>query len=156
MAIQDRIEKQIVLHADLDRVWAAIADSRQFGAWFGAEFDGPFVLGQTTHGRIVPTSVDAEVAAMQEPHRGSDLNLDIVAIEPHTRFAFRWAASPDTDVQTTVTFTLRPHEDGVVLIITEEGFDELPETVRQSTREGNEGGWEAQTSLIARYVAADS
>ena len=31
----DRIEKQIVLKAPRARVWRAISDKTEFGAWFG-------------------------------------------------------------------------------------------------------------------------
>ncbi|HEY6080811.1 MAG TPA: hypothetical protein VIW29_18480 [Polyangiaceae bacterium] len=58
----DRIQKQVVLRASRQRVWSALTDSKQFGAWFGVELDGPFVAGQGLSGRIVPTQVDAEVA----------------------------------------------------------------------------------------------
>ena len=41
MAAQtDRIEKKILLRAPLDRVWRAISDAKEFGSWFGVEFDG--------------------------------------------------------------------------------------------------------------------
>ena len=43
----DRIEKKTVLRAPRDRVWNAIADASQFGAWFGVELAGPFVAGKT-------------------------------------------------------------------------------------------------------------
>ena len=76
------IERSIIIDAPLDRVWAAIADSSSFGAWFGAEFDGPFEVGRTTTGRIVPTAVDAQVAAAQEPYRGSPIAAEVIAIEP--------------------------------------------------------------------------
>ncbi|HYZ21211.1 MAG TPA: vanillate O-demethylase oxidoreductase VanB, partial [Rhodopila sp.] len=66
----DRIEKHITLRAPLERVWRAIADSAQFGTWFGVAFDGPFVAGAELTGRIVPTRVDPEVARLQQPHAG--------------------------------------------------------------------------------------
>ena len=58
--IPDKLEKHIVLHAPLDRVWDAIADSQKFGAWFGVAFDMPFVAGTHLKGRIAPTRVDPE------------------------------------------------------------------------------------------------
>ena len=51
----DRIEKSAVLRAPLSRVWAAISDAQQFGAWFGVALDGPFETGTRLHGRIVGT-----------------------------------------------------------------------------------------------------
>ena len=41
----DRIEKKILLHAPLKRVWRALTDPAEFGAWFGVKFDGPFQPG---------------------------------------------------------------------------------------------------------------
>jgi len=58
----DRIEKKILLHAPLKRVWRALADSTEFGSWFGMKLDGPFAPGATLRGVIVPTTVNAEVA----------------------------------------------------------------------------------------------
>ena len=58
----DRIEKKLLLRAPRDRVWRAIADSKEFGSWFGVHFDGPFQAGTHLTGVIVPTQVDAEVA----------------------------------------------------------------------------------------------
>ena len=43
----DRIQQKVLLRAIRMRVWQAIADSTQFGSWFGVKFDGPFVAGTT-------------------------------------------------------------------------------------------------------------
>ena len=64
----DRIEKQILLHAPLERVWRALSDSSEFGTWFGMRFEGPFTPGAVMRGTIVPTMVDAEVANGAERH----------------------------------------------------------------------------------------
>ena len=50
MVVGDRIEKTIVLKAPRSRVWRAIADSQQFGAWFLVKFDAPFVAGKSLRG----------------------------------------------------------------------------------------------------------
>jgi uncharacterized protein YndB with AHSA1/START domain len=66
----DRIEKKVLLHAPLKRVWAALADSTEFGTWFGMKFDGPFVPGALMRGVIVPTKVNSEVAKAQQKYEG--------------------------------------------------------------------------------------
>jgi len=146
------VERSIVIRSTLDRVWSAIVDSTAFGTWFGAEFDGPFAVGSTTSGRIVPTRMDAEVAAAQEPHRGAPLTAEVIAIEPKTRFAFRWHPVADSEVQTTVEFRLAEEGDGVRVTITEDGFAALPAEQREAARDGNDGGWDAQTRLLATYL----
>ncbi len=146
------IQRSIIIHAPIEQVWEAVVDADAFGAWFGAEFDGPFETGRTTSGRIVPTTIDAEVAAAQEPHRGAPLTLEVTAIEPPSRFAFRWQPVAGSEVRTAVEFTLVEQSEGVLVTITEDGFDALPADMRSDARDGNDGGWDAQTRLLAAYV----
>ncbi|ORW33993.1 vanillate O-demethylase oxidoreductase VanB [Mycobacterium paraense] len=153
----DRIQKQVVLRAPLDRVWRAIADAEHFGEWFGVRFDGPFVAGQSVTATITPTTVDEEVAKRQEPHAGVTTTWEIVAIEPQRRFAYRWqpcAGDPDVDggPATLVEFSLAETPDGVLLTITESGFDAFPEARRSSAFEANSEGWAVQTDLVRRYL----
>ena len=86
----DRIEKEVLLKAPLERVWRAISDADEFGQWFGVRFDGPFVAGTSVTGVITPTTVDEDVAKAQEPHAGKADTWQIVAVEPQRRLAFRW------------------------------------------------------------------
>jgi uncharacterized protein YndB with AHSA1/START domain len=154
----DRIEKTVVLRAPLERVWRAISDAREFGSWFGMALDGPFVVGTRVTGTIAPTQVDAAVAATQAPFAGTPIVLDIDAVEPMRRFAYRW--SPDigdggaTDATSTlVTFELQPVDGGTQLTIAESGFDAIPLERRATVFAGNDAGWTAQTGLIAKYLA---
>ena len=157
-----RIEKKIVLKAPLDRVWRAISDSKEFGTWFGMAFDGPFVQGTRLKGKIVPTAVDAEVARLQKPHEGTAFEIAIEGVEPMRRFSFRWhpyAVDAGTDYSkeptTLVTFELQEVSGGTQLIVTESGFDQIPLARRAAAFKANEGGWEMQTQLIAKYLAAN-
>lgn len=155
----DRIEKEVVLRAPLERVWRAISDADQFGQWFGVRFDGPFVEGASVTGVITPTTVDEDVARMQEPHVGKTDTWQIVAIEPQRRLAYRWHPYPaeagaDEEVPTTlVEFTLAETDDGVLLRIVESGFDKIPAERRAAAFEGNSQGWAKQTELVRKYLA---
>src|SRR5689334_13890374 len=82
MSTTDRIEKKTVLRAPRERVWNAISDAKQFGVWFGVEFDGPFVAGAHMKGRMTPTKVDREIAKRQEPYAGRAFDCTIDRIEP--------------------------------------------------------------------------
>src|SRR5690625_5091180 len=88
-ASTNRIEKQVLLHAPLERVWSAISNAEEFGSWFGVQFNGPFVAGEQTTGQIVPTTVDPEVAKSQKPHEGQPFEITIERIEPMQHFSFR-------------------------------------------------------------------
>jgi uncharacterized protein YndB with AHSA1/START domain len=156
----DRIEKEVVLKAPLERVWRAISDADEFGQWFGVRFDGPFVPGTSVTGVITPTTVDAEVAKQQEPYAGTADSWQIVAVEPQRRLAYRWhpyAVEPGSDYSaeptTLVEFTLEENADGVLLRIVESGFDALPADRRAAAFEGNSEGWAAQTELVRKYLA---
>ncbi|MFT3712434.1 MAG: SRPBCC family protein [Archangium sp.] len=156
----DRIEKRITLKAPLSRVWSAISDSQQFGQWFGVRFDGPFVAGKAMVGFITPTTVDAEIAKSQQPYTGKPFNVTIEAITAPTRFAFRWhpfAVDEKHDYSkeptTLVEFVLQETKDGTQLTITESGFDQVPLERRAEAFKANDGGWAAQTQLIAKYLA---
>jgi uncharacterized protein YndB with AHSA1/START domain len=156
----DRIEKEVVLRAPLERVWRAISDADEFGRWFGVRFDGPFVAGTSVTGVITPTTVDEDVARAQEPHAGKSDTWQIVAIEPQRRLALRWhpyAVESGTDSSqeptTLVEFTLDEMADGVRLRIVESGFDAIPAERRVSAFEANSVGWAAQTELVRKYLA---
>ncbi len=155
----DRIEKKIVLRAPLSRVWRAVSDSQQFGAWFGVEFDGPFVAGQSMRGRMTPTQVDAEVAKMQQPYAGRPFDWSVERIEPERLISFRWhpfAIEAGVDYSqeptTLVVFSLEPVEQGTLLTISESGFSKVPLERRAKAFAANEGGWEHQTKLLEKYL----
>jgi uncharacterized protein YndB with AHSA1/START domain len=156
----DRIEKEVLLKAPLDRVWRAISDADEFGRWFGVRFDGPFEPGTSVMGTITPTTVDEDVAKAQQPHAGKADPWHIVAVEPQRRLAFRWhpfgvedGADYADEPTTLVEFTLEDTADGVLLRIVESGFDAIPAERRQSALEGNSEGWSAQTELVRKYLA---
>ena len=48
----DRIEKRFEVSAKRSRVWRAISDANEFGAWFGMKLDRPFTAGATVFGRL--------------------------------------------------------------------------------------------------------
>ena len=156
----DRIEKRIFLRAPRERVWRAIADATQFGSWFGVRFDREFAPGATMAGRVTPTTVDPEIAKMQEPHAGTRFEFVVDRIEPMELFSFRWhpfAIDPSVDYSdepmTLVTFTLQAVPDGTMLTITETGFDAIPISRRGDAFEANGEGWAMQTVLLEKYVA---
>jgi uncharacterized protein YndB with AHSA1/START domain len=161
MTTTDRIEKSVLLRAPRERVWRAISDAKEFGSWFGAELDGPFVAGARLTGRIVPTTVDADVAKAQEPHRGMTFAFFVERVEPMRLLSFRWhpfAIDPEVDYSneptTLVEFELEDSAGGTEVRITESGFDQIPIERRAKAFAANDEGWAAQAKLIEKYLAA--
>lgn len=156
----DRIEKRVLLRAPVERVWRAIADSAQFGSWFGVRFDGPFAAGARLTGRIVPTAADPEVAASQKPYEGTLFEFFVERIEPMRLFSFRWhpyavdaAVDYSTEESTLVEFRLEEVSGGTMLTVIESGFDRIPMERRAKAFAMNEQGWAAQMTLIEKYLA---
>src|ERR1700759_4787901 len=156
----DRIEKQVVLRAPLDRVWRAISDSQEFGQWFGVRIDGPFVARTPVKATITGTTVDEEGAEMPRLHAGAGTIWQIVAVDPPRRFAYRWhpfavdgGVDYGTEPTTLVEFTLSETADGVLLRIVESGFDAIPQSRRADAFEANSEGWAKQTELVRKYLS---
>jgi uncharacterized protein YndB with AHSA1/START domain len=156
----DRIEKKILLRSPRHRVWRALADSTEFGTWFGMRFDGPFTPGARVRGVIVGTAVDAEIAAAQKQYEGLPFEITVEQVEPERLLSFRWhpnAVERDVDYTaeptTLVAFTLEEVADGILLTVTESGFDRIPLARRAEAFESNEGGWAAVITLIEKYLA---
>src|SRR5689334_8196021 len=89
IATSDQIEKSVTLRAPRSRVWRAVTDSQEFGAWFGVKLQGTFTPGGHIRGSITHKDF-------------AHVSLEIVVdrIEPETLFSFRWhpyAIDPNTD-----------------------------------------------------------
>src|SRR5437016_2178755 len=121
----DRIEKKVPLKAPRSRVWRALVDSKEFGAWFGVRFDAPFAQRAHMKGVMTPTVADPEVAKMQQPYEGRTFEITIDKIEPERLFSLRWhpfAIEPNVDYSgeptTLVEFVLAEAQGGILLTVT--------------------------------------
>jgi uncharacterized protein YndB with AHSA1/START domain len=155
----DRIEKKILLRAPRARVWRALTNSTEFGTWFGITFDGPFRPGAKMNGVIVGTKVNAEVAQLQKPHAGKKFEITIEQMEPERLFSFRWhphAVDAKVDYSaepaTLIVFTLEEKPEGILLTVSESGFDKIPLTRRAEAFKANEQGWEVMIKVVEEYL----
>lgn len=156
----DRIEKKILLRAPRQRVWRALSDSAEFGTWFGVKFDGPFAPGARVRGQIVGTTVDAEVAKAQKQYEHIPFEITIDRIEPERLLSFRWhpnAVEPGVDYSreptTLIVFALDEVADGVMLTVSESGFDQIPLARRAKAFAANEQGWAMVVKLFEKHLA---
>jgi len=147
--VNDRIEKEIDLKAPVSRVWRALTDHEEFGAWFGVKMEGPFVVGEICRGQITYPG-----------HEHMKLVATTEAMEPETLFSLSWcpyAYDPDVDYSgeptTLVEFRLEPTDEGTHLVISESGFTGLPDDERRvESWTRNSEGWEIQKGNIAKHV----
>ncbi|MET3233808.1 UNVERIFIED_ORG: uncharacterized protein YndB with AHSA1/START domain [Burkholderia sp. 1263] len=147
----DRIEKQILLKAPRSRVWRALSNAEEFGAWFGVNFSGKqFVTGQSVQGNITYPGYEHLV-----------MDVTVERIEPEHHLSWRWhPAAVDVSVDysveptTLVVFELTEVDSGTLLRVVESGFDQIPAARRDEAFRMNSGGWEQQLVNIEKHVAA--
>jgi uncharacterized protein YndB with AHSA1/START domain len=144
----DRIEKKIELKASPARVWRALTDHKEFGAWFGVNLEGPFVCGKATRGRITYPGYEHLV-----------MEVVVQAMEAEKKFSFHWhpyAVDPKVDYSkeqpTLVEFKLEKTATGTLLQVIESGFDSIPAARRDEAFRMNEGGWTEQVKNIEAHI----
>ncbi len=155
----DRIQKKVLLHTSRERAWRALADSTEFGQWFGIKFDGPFRPGGADAGRHCGHHSECEVAKAQKQHEGLAFDITIERMEPECLFSFRWHPNAvergfdySAEATTVVEFALEEVAEGVMLTVTESGFDQIPMARRAKAFTANEQGWETMVRVIEEYL----
>jgi uncharacterized protein YndB with AHSA1/START domain len=143
--VPERIEREVVIAAPVERVWAAITQAEHVGSWFG---DAGAEIDLRPGGAIVIRWKDY----------GTGYGI-VERVEPPRVFAWRGALIGHTEVRadnsTLVEFTLSPEGDGTRLRVVESGFHTLAvpadEALKQA--EGNVEGWRIKMDELAAYVA---
>lgn len=145
----DRIEKRIVLRAPRARVWRALSNAEEFGAWFGVDLRGvAFAPGVTVRGKITIPG-----------YEHLTLEMTIERLEPERLLSYRWhpyAVDPAVDYSqeptTLVVFELDDAPEGTLLTVVESGFDRIPLARRAEAWRMNDRGWAAQLRNIEAHV----
>ena len=139
--VPDSIQRELILPVPPTRVWTALTQADQLGAWFGTQATiDPRPGGElifTWDGSTGPTGAARGV---------------IEAIEPPTRFAFRWHSVPEELPMTRVEFTLEVHPEGTRLRLVESGFSSLPAELRQRLHVGHTEGWQRELGELEQYL----
>src|SRR5258708_183779 len=146
----DRIEKEVLLRAPRSRVWRALADAEEFGAWFGVKLVGAFAPGARVHGQIT-----------MPDHGTVTIEMAIERMDPESRMSYRWhpyAVESGVDYSgeptTLVEFQLEEVAEGTRLKVVESGFDRIPAARRAEALRMNDEGWAQELENIARHVAS--
>ncbi|WP_020574667.1 SRPBCC family protein [Actinopolymorpha alba] len=142
--IPEKIEREIVIAAPVERVWAVITEAEHIAGWFGdagAELDelrpgGKMIMTWKEYGRA-----PAVIEKVDPPHF----------------FSWRWTSGgpePTADNSTLVEFGLSPEGDGTRLRVVESGFRDLPvsEEDQASRVAGNTEGWFLELNELQAYA----
>ena len=143
--VPDRIEREIVIAAPVERVWSVVTEAEHIGRWFGdagAQIDlrpgGMFRCSWAEHG-----TVHGVVERVDAPRF----------------FSYRWARPLGADVKpgnsTLVEFTLTPEGNETRLRVVESGFRtlDLSDQERDKYATENTAGWKSELAELAGYVA---
>jgi uncharacterized protein YndB with AHSA1/START domain len=147
----DRIERKILLKAPRSRVWRALSDAAEFGAWFGVDFKGKtFAAGKPVQGKVTYPGYQHIVMEVQ-----------IERMERERLLSWRWhpaAIDPSVDYSqeptTLVVFELEEVDGGTLLTVVESGLDKIPLARRATVFRLNSSGWDEQMRNVEKHVAA--
>lgn len=141
--VPDEIVRSIYIAASTDTVFDIVSEP----GWF---------INDGTY-REHTIESDGTTARVTDPVHGT-FEIEIVELVAPHRAVFRWlggdsGAVEDTP-QNTVTFTIEPIEDGVILTVTETGFASLDTDAADRRRrfDENSTGWEKEL-LVAHERA---
>ena len=129
---QDRIERDILIAAPIERVWDLVA---QPGFWVALDAAEP------------GTAKEGQETIATHPEYGS-YPVRVEKTDPPTYLAYRWASAFEgaplrEDNTTLVEFTLATENDQTRLRVVETGFAALTgdASVREQAFKDNSGGW---------------
>lgn len=141
--MQDSIEREIFIRADIERVWSLVSRA---GFWVGdtLRFDAEAREGETV---------------VIETEQYGRFPVQVVRLDPPRYAAYRWASAfPNSDLSatnaTSVEFTLTPQDGGVLVTVRESGFATIEGTdeFRAARYADNVSGWGRQLEQL-RQVA---
>ena len=144
--VPQRIEREIVIDAPVEVVWAVVTEPEHISGWFSdsAELDlrpgGNAVLRWNEYG-----PVQGRVERVEPPHF----------------FSFRWVVSHGAELaegnSTLVEFTLTAEGEATRLKVVESGFRDLAGTDDENQHhfDDHSRGWELELGDLDEYLARE-
>jgi uncharacterized protein YndB with AHSA1/START domain len=137
---EDRIERETLIAASLERVWSLVA---QPGFWVADKASLPGTVAR-----------EGESMVAKNPEYG-DFPVRVEKVEPPTYLAYRWASAfrgeeLRADNSTLVEFTLIPEGDQTRLRVVESGFAALAgsQELRRQAVQDNTRGWPQELDAL--------
>jgi uncharacterized protein YndB with AHSA1/START domain len=152
----DSVEREILIEASPEIVWAVITEPAQISRWFSDEAD--------VEGRV---GADGTLT-WRRGGRGGNKEFDaivpirVVEAEPFRRFCFRWnhpdGTAPDERNSALVEFSLLEEAGGTRLRVLESGIGAVTHDEESEARylEDHGHGWEKHLGELRDYLASHS
>ena len=145
---EDRIERETLIAAPLERVWSLVAEP---AFWVADKANLPGTVAK-----------EGESMVAKNAEYG-DFPVRVEKVEPPTYLAYRWASAfPGEELRednsTLVEFTLTPEGDKTRLRVVESGFAALAgsEELRRKAVKDNTGGWPQELDALKRRAEQSS
>ena len=141
--IPSAIEREVVIEAPPEVVWRVVTDPERIRQWFADEAEVELRVGGS--GRLRFKS-------------GDSYQLQVEALDPPRRFAFRWVqpeGSPArADNTMLVEFLLEPEAGGTRLRVVESGFDTIDwsDAAKAKYAERHSSGWRVLLERLRDYA----
>ena len=138
--MEDRIERELLVQAPIERVWRVITEPEYVRQWLGSRVEIDLRPGGA--------------ANFGWPEEGYDNGwARVERVDPPHVFAFRWMREVNVPfdpagANTLVEFTLAADGDGTRLRLVESGFTE------EAHRKDNEGGWDHELADLAAFLGS--
>ncbi|MGW5275887.1 SRPBCC domain-containing protein [Streptomyces sp. NPDC004044] len=145
---EQRIERETLIAASLDRVWSLVTEP---GFWVA---DPASLSGTVAEEGVSVVAKNAEYG---------EFPVRVEKVEPQTYVAYRWASAfPGEELRednsTLVEFTLTEEGDKTRLRVVESGFEALAgsEELRSQAVKDNTGGWPQVLDAFKKRVEQPS
>jgi uncharacterized protein YndB with AHSA1/START domain len=141
---EDLIEREILIEASRDRVWAVLTQADLVATWFGdsAEIDlqpgGKATFGWSEYNAVYHAVIER--------------------VEPPSLFSYRWGREsglePGDGDSTLVEFTLTETFAGTLLRVVETGFASLHVTAEEQAKavQENTEGWTSELAELKEHA----
>lgn len=144
--MQNEIRREIEIRASQKKIFDAISNPEKVVKWFPETLEGSYEVGQQPifdfgeHGKSQVLVVDSK---------------------PHEYFAYRWVPGANHylgDVKkvksTLVEFRIIEVDANLCkVVLTETGFADLSEEVREASFKQNSGGWDFMLGRLQKYMS---
>jgi uncharacterized protein YndB with AHSA1/START domain len=142
--VPERVEREIVIEAPVDVVWAVITEPEHVANWFSDSAEIDLRPG----GKAILTWEEHPVATHGR----------VETVDPPNFFSFRWIRGSETEVRdgnsTLVEFSLSAEGEGTRLRVVESRFPQLegPDDDNARYAEDHRQGWKRELDSLREHI----
>jgi len=135
------VERTVWIDASRERVWQAITVAEQLMKWWSDHWE-------------IDSLEPGSAIRFGEP--GDLMNATVETADAPEKFAIRWPPQPEYhNIEIFTIFELEVENGGTLVKVTETGFEELPDDIRQTRFESTSKGYETVLGELKKYVEGE-